>query len=128
MTDASSTLFMADCPALTAMEIIASKWSIATLFALSDGPKRHKDLLRLSGGISSKVLTQTLRRLEADGLVTRRRFAESPPRVEYSLSALGETLVEPISAVTRWAREYGDELLRVREGDTTAPSDPGVTG
>src|SRR3954471_14490595 len=96
--------FLADCPALLAMEIIASKWSMVTLFALTDGPKRHSELVALSGGISRKVLTQTLRRLQSNGLIDRQMYAEAPPRVEYSLTALGQTLQEPIVMLTEWAR------------------------
>ncbi|NKY85851.1 helix-turn-helix transcriptional regulator [Nocardia veterana] len=108
-------MFMSDCPARTAIEVIANKWSVVTLYALGDGPKRHSELVALSGGISRKVLTQTLRRLERNGLVDRRRYAEAPPRVEYSLTPLGRTLHEPISMLTEWARAHGEELLDVQE-------------
>ncbi|MGW2397411.1 winged helix-turn-helix transcriptional regulator [Kitasatospora sp. NPDC001664] len=107
--------FLADCPALLAMEIIASKWSMVTLFALTEGPLRHGELVELSGGISRKVLTQTLRRLQANGLVERHAYAEAPPRVEYGLTDLGRTLEEPIRMLTAWARENGEAVVTFRE-------------
>ena len=106
---------MADCPARTAMEVIANKWSVVTLYALHDGPKRYGDLVALSGGISRKVLTQTLRRLEGNGLVSRTVYAEAPPRVEYALTALGESLQGPIAALTAWANEHGEDLVSFQE-------------
>ena len=104
------TVFLADCPARLAIETISSKWAVVTLFALSEGPLRHGDLVDMIGGISRKVLTQTLRRLERHGLVDRQVYAEAPPRVEYSLTELGQTLKEPIVALTSWARVNGEAV------------------
>ncbi|RLV49745.1 transcriptional regulator [Nocardioides mangrovicus] len=115
MTLQAGTVFLADCPARTAIEIIANKWSVVTLFALSEGPKRHGELVALTGGISRKVLTETLRRLQAHGLVDRHAYAEAPPRVEYSLTPLGETLQEPIRMLTEWARTNGEALVDFQE-------------
>lgn len=115
MTLQAGTVFLADCPARTAIEIIANKWSVVTLFALSDGPKRHGELVALTGGISRKVLTETLRRLQSNGLVDRQAYAEAPPRVEYSLTTLGETLQEPIRMLTEWARANGEALVDFQE-------------
>lgn len=111
----TGTVFLADCPARLAIEIIASKWAVVTLFALSDGPLRHGELVELIGGVSRKVLTQTLRRLQDHGLVERRVYKEAPPRVEYNLTELGDTLREPIAALTSWARTYGDSIVTFRE-------------
>ncbi|RAG81272.1 transcriptional regulator [Streptacidiphilus pinicola] len=111
----AGTVFLADCPARLAIEIIANKWSVVTLFALTDGPKRHSELVALSGGISRKVLTQTLRRLQSNGLIDRHAYAEAPPRVEYSLTALGQTLQEPIVMLTEWARTNGEAVVDFRE-------------
>ena len=108
-------MFLADCPTLLAIEIIANKWSVVILFALTDGPKRHSELVALSGGISRKVLTQTLRRLQSNGLVDRHVYAEAPPRVEYSLTALGRTLHEPIVMLTEWVRTNGEAVADFRE-------------
>ncbi|MCC2032618.1 winged helix-turn-helix transcriptional regulator [Microbacterium allomyrinae] len=115
MENAPGTVFLADCPARMAIEIIADKWSVVTLFALTDGPKRHKDLVVLIGGISRKVLTQTLRRLQHNGLIERHAYAEAPPRVEYTLTELGQTLDEPIRMLTTWARAYGEAILDHQE-------------
>ncbi|MBT0773682.1 helix-turn-helix transcriptional regulator [Kineosporia sp. J2-2] len=104
------TVFLADCPARLAIEVITGKWAVVTLFALSEGPLRHGELVELIGGVSRKVLTQTLRRLQQHGLVERRVYAEAPPRVEYSLTELGESLREPIVALTAWARLNGAEV------------------
>ncbi|WP_028642203.1 winged helix-turn-helix transcriptional regulator [Nocardioides sp. URHA0020] len=117
MVDAAGNLFLADCPARTALEVIANKWSVVLLFALKDGPMRHGDLVALSGGISRKVLTQTLRRLQANGLVERTAYAEVPPRVEYSLTELGHTLQEPIANLAQWVRTHGEALADFREAD-----------
>jgi DNA-binding HxlR family transcriptional regulator len=103
--------FLAGCPGRLAVELIADKWTVVVLAGLSRGPVRHGELIGLIGGISRKVLTQTLRRLEAHGLVRRRAFAEVPPRVEYELTPLGATLTEPIHVLTEWARAHGDEVL-----------------
>ncbi|WSS10435.1 helix-turn-helix transcriptional regulator [Microbispora sp. NBC_01189] len=84
-------------------------------FALSRRPCRHGELVDLVGGISRKVLTQTLRRLQGDGLVERRAYAEAPPRVEYSLTELGLTLVEPIAVLTDWAKSYGEAIVSFQE-------------
>ena len=115
MATTAGTVFLADCPARTAIEIISDKWAAVTLFALTDGPRRHGELVALIGGVSRKVLTQTLRRLQENGLVSRQAFAEAPPRVEYSLTELGRTLDEPIRMLTAWARSHGEAILEFRE-------------
>ncbi|MGW6725688.1 winged helix-turn-helix transcriptional regulator [Nocardia sp. NPDC055029] len=109
------TVFLADCPARMAIEIISSKWAVVTLFALSDGPLRHGELVELIGGVSRKVLTQTLRRLQDNGLIERRTYAEAPPRVEYSMTELGRTLEEPIRKLTEWARVNGEAVVAFHE-------------
>ncbi|MFD8705134.1 winged helix-turn-helix transcriptional regulator [Kitasatospora sp. NPDC059648] len=99
----------------TSAGTIASKWAVVVLFALSRGPRRHGELVDLVGGISRKVLTQTLRRLQSYGLIERRAYAEAPPRVEYSLTDLGQTLTGPIAALTDWAKTYGDAVANFQE-------------
>ncbi|WP_030881196.1 winged helix-turn-helix transcriptional regulator [Streptomyces sp. NRRL S-1868] len=103
--------FLADCPGRLAVELIADKSTVVVLYGLSRGPVRHGELAELIGDISRKMLTQTLRRLEAHGLVSRHAYAEVPPRVEYELTPLGATLIEPIHMLTEWAREHGDAVL-----------------
>lgn len=104
-------VFLADCPARLAVEIIADKWSVVVLYALSKGPRRHGELVDLIGGISRKMLTQTLRRLATHGLVSRHPYAEVPPRVEYQLTDLGTTLVQPIELLADWAEHNGAAIL-----------------
>nr|WP_062332737.1 helix-turn-helix domain-containing protein [Herbidospora sakaeratensis] len=115
MHDSAGSVFLADCPARLAIEIITTKWAVVVLFALSRGPCRHGELVDLVGGVSRKVLTQTLRRLQGYGLVERHAYAEAPPRVEYSLTELGLTLVEPIAVLTDWARSHGDAIVTFQE-------------
>ncbi|MFI6166396.1 winged helix-turn-helix transcriptional regulator [Nocardia sp. NPDC051052] len=122
MSPPAGTMFMSDCPARTAIEIIANKWSVVTLYALTDGPKRHSELVALSGGISRKVLTQTLRRLQSNGLIDRQQYAEVPPRVEYSLTPLGRTLQEPIAILTEWAQAHGEALVDFQESTAANPT------
>jgi DNA-binding HxlR family transcriptional regulator len=104
-------VFLSDCPARFVVEIIADKWAVVVLYALSRGPRRHGEIVELVGGISKKVLTQTLRRLERHGLVRRDVHEGVPPRVDYELTALGTTMLEPIAALTEWAEEHGEEVL-----------------
>ncbi len=107
--------FLSDCPARLTVELIADKWTAVVLYGLSKGPVRHGELIELIGGISRKMLTQTLRRLESHGLVRRHAYAEVPPRVEYELTPLGATLIDPIHTLTEWARANGDAVIRVVE-------------
>jgi DNA-binding HxlR family transcriptional regulator len=74
-------------------------------------------LIELIGGISRKMLTQTLRRLEAHGLIRRHAYAEVPPRVEYELTSLGATLIDPIHMLAEWARANGDAVLDALDAD-----------
>ena len=116
--------FLADCPARLTVELIADKWTAVVLYGLSEGPVRHGELIDLIGGISRKVLTQTLRRLQAHGLVHRHVYAEAPPRVEYELTPLGATLIEPIHILTEWARTNGDAVLNALDTDTDTAPEP----
>lgn len=95
-----------ECPVETAMLLISNKWKIFVLYELLSGTKRFNELLRAIPSISQKVLTQNLRSMEEDGLVTRRVFAEVPPRVEYTLSELGNTLTPVIDALESWGTRY----------------------
>jgi DNA-binding HxlR family transcriptional regulator len=104
----SGPAFLADCPTRLAVDIVADKWAVLVLFGLSQQPRRHGELADLIGGISRKVLTQTLRRLQQYGLVDRR--AEAPRLIEYDLTDLGRTLIEPIEVLTTWARDHGQAI------------------
>jgi DNA-binding HxlR family transcriptional regulator len=109
--------FLADCPARLTVELLADKWTAVVLYGLSQGPVRHGELIELIGGISRKMLTQTLRRLEAHGLISRHAYPEVPPRVEYELTPLGATLIDPIHMLTEWARENGEAVLDALDAD-----------
>ncbi|MFC6510371.1 winged helix-turn-helix transcriptional regulator [Promicromonospora citrea] len=110
--------FLADCPARLATEILSDKWAALVLFGLGQGARRHSELVGLVGGISRKVLTQTLRRLQGYGLVDRRT---GPARsVEYRLTELGSTLVGPIEALNDWAKDHGGAVADAQEARETA--------
>lgn len=117
MQDTAGHVFLADCPTRLAVEIISDKWSVLVLHGLSQGPRRHGELIEMIGGISRKVLTHTLRRLEDYGLVERR--ADTPRKIEYHLTDLGQTLIDPIEVLTTWAREHGDAIADFREAAHT---------
>ena len=104
------------CPSRTSLARIANKWTAMAVSVLGNhGRLRFGDLKAQLEGISGKVLTETLRDLERDGLVTRHVHAEIPPRVEYELTALGLTLHGPLLALCRWAEEHIAEVLVNRE-------------
>ncbi|MCK9926623.1 helix-turn-helix transcriptional regulator [Frankia sp. Mgl5] len=103
-------VFVADCPARSTLEVIAGTWSVVVVYALGDGPRRYSDLRDRIGGISKKMLTQTLRKLERRGIVERRNLATVPKGVEYRLTDLGRSLLAPVSVLARWAEEHAEEL------------------
>jgi DNA-binding HxlR family transcriptional regulator len=111
---AATDVYSARCPSRAALDLIADKWAVLVAGCLVDGPKRHSWLHRRIGGISGKMLTRTLRELERAGLVERRIFPEVPPRVEYSLSPLGASLREPVTALTEWAKAHGAPVVEAR--------------
>ncbi|MEU5877925.1 helix-turn-helix domain-containing protein [Spirillospora sp. NPDC047279] len=106
---------LADCQARLAFDLLSGAWTSVVLYALREGPRRPGALREEIGGISQKVLTETLRRLEANGLVVRHRYAEAPPRVEYELTGPGRGLLEPITALGRWTTLYADEVIAAQE-------------
>ena len=105
----------ATCPSRTSLARIANKWTAMVVSALGDGRLRFSDLRSTVDGISAKVLTDTLRDLERDGLVSRHVYAEVPPRVEYELTSLGHTLHTPLRALGSWAEDHIGEVLSARE-------------
>ena len=98
--------FDPNCPTRAILDRIGDKWTVLVVLLLKDGPRRFTELRAGIGSVAPKVLTQTLRRLERDGLVTREVFAEVPPRVVYGLTPMGESLIKPISVVAEWAEEH----------------------
>lgn len=108
-------VFLADCPARTTLNLIAGTWPVITVVALGQGPARYAELQDRIGGISKKMLTQTLRKLEANGLVERRVLRTVPPGTEYRLTDLGRSLLEPVRSLSRWAEEHADALLTAQD-------------
>ena len=105
----------AQCPTRMVLDLIADKWTTLVIYLLSQGTKRYGELQREIGGISQKMLTQTLRKLEEDGLVRRTIYPEVPPRTEYTLTALGATLKEPLGALCQWAVIHIGEVEKSRQ-------------
>ena len=95
-------VFNAQCPSRTVLEHLSEKWALLLLHLLADGPKRTSDLRKAIGGISEKMLIQTLRKLERNGFVERRSYNEVPPRVDYRLTPLGESLAPVVQALDSW--------------------------
>lgn len=98
------------CPARRVLELIAAEWTVMVVYTLAEGTKRYSQLQREIDGISQKMLTQTLRRLEQDGLVERTVYPVVPPMVEYALTELGRTLIGPLSAIGDWAMAHSHEV------------------
>ena len=94
------------CPVETTLTLIGSKWKVLILRDLMSGTKRFGELKRSIGNVSQKVLTAQLRDMESSGLVNRKVYAEVPPRVEYSLTALGKSLKPILDAMWHWGEEY----------------------
>src|SRR6266852_4319563 len=95
-----------DCRAVSeVLARVGDKWTVLVVGTLGDGPKRFNELRRALGSISQRMLTLTLRGLERDGLVTRTVFPTIPPRVDYALTRLGHSLLEPVSRLGLWARQ-----------------------
>jgi DNA-binding HxlR family transcriptional regulator len=94
---------------------IGDRWAVMIIMTLGAGPHRFNDLKRAIGGISQRMLTLTLRKLERDGLVGRTVTADIPPHVEYALTALGHSLRGPAEALGSWAMQHQSEVARMRE-------------
>ena len=99
----SVSVYAQDCPSRQVLDRIGDTWSVLIVGALDGGPRRYSDLAARIGGISPKMLTQTLRGLERDGMISRTVFAEVPPRVEYTLTELGRSLLGLVSGLEAWA-------------------------
>ena len=99
-----------ECPVATTVQLIGNKWKLLILRNLLARPWRFNELRKSLDGISQKVLTESLRSMESDGIIVRRVYAEVPPRVEYSLSELGETLRPILDAMQAWGEEYKENL------------------
>lgn len=100
--------------------VLSSKWCVGVLLALGDGPRRYHQILGELHPISEKVLTQTLRSMERDGLIARHVHAEVPPRVEYELTRLGASMAGPMQALGKWAVAHGSSVEECRESYDSA--------
>src|SRR5947208_2887885 len=112
-----------DCRAVSeVLARVGDKWTVLVVSTLGDGPKRFNELRRGLGSISQRMLTLTLRGLERDGLVTRTVFPTIPPRVEYELTKLGHSLLDPVSSLALWARQNRSGIAAARQRfDAAAP-------
>jgi DNA-binding HxlR family transcriptional regulator len=104
-----------NCPSRVVLDRIAEKWTGLVVIALGEQTLRFGELRESIGGVAPKVLTQTLRALERDGLITRHVYAEVPPRVEYALTPLGRSLTEPLGVVQEWAERNVSKVMAARE-------------
>src|SRR6266404_8068994 len=107
-------------PSRRLLELIGDKWTPIILYILRQGTKRYGEMQRHLPDVSKKMLTQTLRALEAAGLLRRTVYAEVPPRVEYDLTPLGRVFLEPVTELCRWATDHPDELDIVERNRTKA--------
>jgi DNA-binding HxlR family transcriptional regulator len=107
---APPSVMYAQCPSRLVLDRIADKWTALVIQVLARGTMRYAQLQREIGGISQKMLTQTLRSLERDGLVQRTVHPVVPPKVEYALTRLGRTLIEPLHALCKWSEKHLPEL------------------
>jgi DNA-binding HxlR family transcriptional regulator len=107
-------VFSAACPSRAALELVSSKWALLIVPALADGPVRNNELMRRVGGVSQKMLTQTLKELECNGLVIRTDHQTVPPHVEYRLSPLGRSLSQTLIALDHWAEKHHGDLAAAR--------------
>ena len=98
------------CPVATTVQLIGSKWKLLILRNLLERPWRFNELQKSLDGISQKVLTDSLRSMEADGIITRTVFPEVPPRVEYALSDLGETMRPILNSMKAWGENYKNAI------------------
>lgn len=111
MNDLRFDVYSANCPTRLVLDRLADKWAMLVLRLLADGTLRFNQLRREIDGISQKVLSQVLKKLERDGLVTREVFPTVPVTVEYSITPLGQTLTATVAAVSRWAEANMPEIL-----------------
>lgn len=120
-TTPAGNVFDSNCPTRQVLDRVADKWTVLVVQRLSKGTLRFAQLKRTVDGISQKVLTNTLRGLERDGLVTRRIYASVPPKVEYSLTELGQSLCGLVEGICTWAETNIQRVQSARESYDKAP-------
>jgi DNA-binding HxlR family transcriptional regulator len=107
--------YLAACPSRQILDVLANKWTMLVMGALSGGPMRFGELRRRLDGITQKMLTQTLRTLERDGLVTRTVYPTIPPKVEYAATELGGSVTALMHAIRAWSEENINAVLHARD-------------
>lgn len=107
--------YVRDCPTRQVLDRIGDRWTVLVVGTLAKGPLRYSEIAERVDGVSQKMLTQTLRALERDGLVTRTMYPQIPPRVEYELTAEGRSLQEPLRILEQWATTHIETILTARE-------------
>ena len=107
--------FNAACPAREILASVANKWTVLVLSVLTEDTTRFNELRRRVQGVTQKVLTQTLRDLERLGLVSRKVYAEVPPRVEYSLTPLGRSLVKVLDDIKAWTESHAPDVMQAQQ-------------
>jgi DNA-binding HxlR family transcriptional regulator len=113
------------CPSRQLLDRIGDTWSVLVVVMLADGPRRYTELARKIEGVSPKMLTQTLRGLERDGLLTRTVYPVVPPRVDYALTGLGESLLGLVTALEQWAEGNIEQVESARAAyDAREPATP----
>jgi DNA-binding HxlR family transcriptional regulator len=103
------------CPSRAVLNLIGDKWSMLIFPLLMERPHRNNELLRAVGGISQKVLTETLRDFEVHGLIERRDYGTVPPKVDYRLTALGESLAQALSVIDQWVIDHFFDMAGARD-------------
>jgi DNA-binding HxlR family transcriptional regulator len=121
MTPKPANPYDMNCPSRGVLELVGSKWAMLLLCSLQKGPVRTGDLMRAVGGISQKMFTQTIRELERNGLVERISYPEVPPRVEYKLTKMGQSISKLIKRMEKWVVANFDQLLASQIQNKTRP-------
>lgn len=111
----SADVYLRNCPSRTVLELLSDKWTLLVICKLAAGPQRFGELRRSVEGVTQKMLTQTLRSLERDGLVVRTVFATAPPSVEYALTELGTSSTGLLDEIRHWAEAHVLQVLACRE-------------
>ena len=124
--DRTARVHTAACPARRTLELLSDKWTPLVLYVLADGAHRFNELQRRCDGISRKMLTQTLRGLQRDGLVHRTVYPAVPPHTEYNLTHLGESLMTPLASLCAWGAVHLPEIDAARNSVTPVVDDKRV--
>jgi DNA-binding HxlR family transcriptional regulator len=115
------------CRVREILDRIGDKWSLLIIFRLGDGPQRFTALKRSVDGISQRMLTVTLRGLERDGIISRTMYPVMPPRVDYELTKMGQSLLDAVGSLMAWADSHLDDVDAARQAYDARPPAPGAT-